>query len=362
MHTTCALDAITWDDVLEPGTTEINGVTVPGTRRSTGVCRTSTAWTAWSVSPPVQRRGSRGSGGSTTTVPSPPSWSTPSSHRTRTSSPSRRTSITRRWRPSGRCRVPAVFHPAAHDEPALYLSVFRGTFGDADAFCFYTASERTLVERMYTVAERPQIVLGLGVGESEAAGRPGAEVSGLGDRPYIVSVGRVDERRAPEMLARYFAAVQGAASRSAGPRPRRSGLLRVPEHPDIVVTGAVSEADKWDNVPRRPRVGVAIGSRVVLTGGDRGLGGAASRSWSTARAGRPGSTVNARAGACGSPRIPSSRPCCSGSCPTRHCGPSWRRRGRAFVDRHFRWPVLVEQYDEFLTGVVQRGKGAPGLF
>ena len=28
VHTTCALDAITWDDVLEPGTTEVNGVTV----------------------------------------------------------------------------------------------------------------------------------------------------------------------------------------------------------------------------------------------------------------------------------------------------------------------------------------------
>ena len=49
----------------------------------------------------------------------------------------------------GKVRVPAVFHPAAHDEPALYLPVFRGTFGDADAFCFYTASERALVERMY---------------------------------------------------------------------------------------------------------------------------------------------------------------------------------------------------------------------
>ena len=32
----------------------------------------------------------------------------------------------------GKVRVPAVFHPAAHDEPALYLPVFRGTFGDAD--------------------------------------------------------------------------------------------------------------------------------------------------------------------------------------------------------------------------------------
>ena len=36
-------------------------------------------------------------------------------------------------------------------------------------------------------------------------------------------------------------------------------------------------------------------------------------------------------------------------------------RGRAFVDRHFRWPVLVDRYDEFLTSVVARGRGTPGL-
>ena len=33
----------------------------------------------------------------------------------------------------GRCPMPAVLHPAAHDEPALYLPVFRGTFAAADA-------------------------------------------------------------------------------------------------------------------------------------------------------------------------------------------------------------------------------------
>ena len=77
----------------------------------------------------------------------------------------------------GQVKVPAVLHPAAHDEPCLYLPVFRGTFGDADAFCFHTAAERLLVERTYPVAEKPQIVLGLGVGESAGAGRPGAASS-----------------------------------------------------------------------------------------------------------------------------------------------------------------------------------------
>ena len=36
--------------------------------------------------------------------------------------------------------------------------------------------------------------------------------------------------------------------------------------------------------------------------------------------------------------------------------------GRAYVDRHFQWPVLIQRYAEFLTSVVERGRGTPGLF
>jgi hypothetical protein len=38
----------------------------------------------------------------------------------------------------GRVPMPAVLHPAAHDEPALYLPAFRGTYANADALCYHT--------------------------------------------------------------------------------------------------------------------------------------------------------------------------------------------------------------------------------
>jgi glycosyltransferase involved in cell wall biosynthesis len=261
----------------------------------------------------------------------------------------------------GRVKVPAVLHPAAHDEPALYLPVFRGTFGDADAFCFHTAAERLLVEQTYPVAERPQIVLGLGVGQSAGAGRPGVEVARLGERPYLVSVGRVDEHKGSKMLASYFATYK---DRHPGPL----ALVLVgpvsfeqDRHPDIVVTGIVSEADKWDIV-RDALVAVSPSalesfSLVVL------------EAWVD----RVPVVVN---GTCG---------------PTReHCersgGGLWftsypefeavvdrlvgdgalrsrlGERGRAYVDRFYQWPVLIARYAEFLTSVVARGRGTPGLF
>ena len=44
------------------------------------------------------------------------------------------------------------------------------------------------------------------------------------------------------------------------------------------------------------------------------------------------------------------------------CAPGSAHAGRAYVDTHFRWPVLVARYDRFLNSVVERGRGTPGLF
>jgi glycosyltransferase involved in cell wall biosynthesis len=137
--------------------------------------------------------------------------------------------------------------------------------------------------------------------------------------------------------------------------------VELPPHPDIVVTGAVDEPDKWDIV-HDALVAVSPSalesfSLVVI------------EAWVE----RLPVLVN---GACG---------------PTvEHCersgGGLWftsypefeavldrlvsdaglratlGRRGREFVDRNFRWPVLIARYDEFLTSVVARGRGTPGLF
>jgi glycosyltransferase involved in cell wall biosynthesis len=361
VHTTCALDAITWDDVLEPGTSESNGVTVH--RHLSAHGRLPDFYGLDGTVRLAPRLATREQGRRWVDYNGP--VSTDLVDAVSVSDADVVAFSPYLYHPTvasiGKVRAPAVFHPAAHDEPALYLSVFRGTFDDADAFCFYTAAERALVERMYPVAERPQIVLGLGVGDSEGAGRPGGELVGLGDRPYLVSVGRVDEHKGSKMLASYFATYK---ERHPGPLALvLVGPVSVdlPPHPDIVVTGTVGEADKWD-VVHDALVAVSPSalesfSLVVI------------EAWVD----RVPVLVN---GACG---------------PTReHCersgGGLWftsypefeavverlvsdaglrtalGARGRAYVDGHFRWPVLVRRYDEFIATVAERGRGTPGLF
>ena len=253
--------------------------------------------------------------------------------------------------------VPRVLHPAAHDEPALYLPVFGPTYAGADAICYHTDAERRLVQRIHHVAQVPQIVLGLGVGPVIEGGRPGADILGIGDRPYVISVGRVDEHKGSAMLARFF-----GLYKQRRPGPLALALVgpvaaTIAPHPDIVVTGTVDEADKFDLV-RDAVVSVSPSalesfSLVVL------------EAWAQSVPVMVNATCD----------------------PTReHCersgGGLWfgsyrefevvldrlradarlradlGARGHAYVERYYQWPGLIRRYARFVTGVCERGPTA----
>ncbi len=254
-------------------------------------------------------------------------------------------------------RAPRVLHPAAHDEPALYLEVFEETFANADAICYHTAAERRLVQRLHRVAQIPQIVLGLGVSAVVEGGRPGGDILGIGDRPYVVSVGRVDDHKGSSMLAAFF-----RTYKERHPGPLALALVgpvaaKIPADDDIVLTGPVSEADKWDIV-RDATVSISPSalesfSLVVLEAWEQTVP----------------VVVNAT---------------CD---PTReHCersggglwfgsyrefeavlerlwaDPALRKvlgaRGRAYVERYYQWPHLIQRYAGFLTTVRRRFEAA----
>lgn len=361
VHTTCALDPHTWADELEPGRTTVNGV--PVYRHPVDHGRIMDFYNLDGLLRLAPQLATRDQGKRWVEYNGP--VSTELVDAVCASDADVVAFYPYMYHPTvatiGKVKAPAVLHPAAHDEPALYMPVYRGTFGDADGFCFHTASERALVERMYPVAERPQIVLGLGVGESQAKGRPGGELLGLGDRPYLVSVGRVDEHKGSKMLAAYF-----ATYKERHPGPLALALVgpvsyQPQPHPDIVVTGPVHEPDKWDIV-RDALVAVSPSalesfSLVVI------------EAWVD----RVAVLVN---GSCGPTREHAER---SGGGLWFSSYPEFEaaldrlvsddalratlgRRGRNYVDSHFQWPVLIARYESFLSSLAERGRGEPGIF
>ncbi len=247
----------------------------------------------------------------------------------------------------------AVMHPAAHDEPSIRMSIFAPVFTLAQGFVFHTDGERRLVERLFPVADRPQLLLGLGVDPMSGDETAFRQRHGVGERPYLVCVGRVDDGKGARLLATYFEQY----------KLRRPGPLALvfvgpvvqplDPHPDTIVTGPIPEDDKW---------GALHGAEVLVTPSPyESFSLALVEGWA---AGKP-ALVNA---VCVATREHAER---SGGGLWFHSyasfeacldvllkssGPSQSLAiaGQQYVDNRFRWPALIERYGEFLEYIVGR--------
>ena len=145
-------------------------------------------------------------------------------------------------------RIPALLVPTAHDEPTLRLPLLNLLFALPDALGFLTEEEATLVRERFP-GSPPGAVLGAGV-EVDAATAPRAVTEfraryGLGDRPYLVVVGRLDPAKGSDELVEYFVEYRDR-------NPERDLALVVVGEPmydlevavDVIVTGFVDEATR----------------------------------------------------------------------------------------------------------------------
>jgi glycosyltransferase involved in cell wall biosynthesis len=260
----------------------------------------------------------------------------------------------------------AVMHPAAHDEPALHLSVFRRPLTAAQGLVFQTRGEQELVQDLFPVGHIPQVVIGLGF-EEPPSGNPGVppgELTGLGDRPYLLCLGRVDGFKGTTMLAGLFAAY----------KQRRPGPLALvlagpisaepPPHPDIVVTGPVDEADKWSLlrgalsfVNPSPHEAFSI---VLMEAWSEGLPVVVN-----VRCAATVEHCERSGGGLAFDSYPRFEVILDRLVADGHLRRTLGERGRAYVDTHYRWPTIIDRYAAFLTGVRERrfadggGPGAP---
>ncbi len=107
----------------------------------------------------------------------------------------------------------AILHPAAHEEPASAPPGLRPAVRQCRGFAFHTRSERRLVVERFGVATTPQVVVGLGIEEADGSPESARAAFGLGEAPYILCIGRVDDKKGTGILWRYFQLLQGAPPR-----------------------------------------------------------------------------------------------------------------------------------------------------
>lgn len=246
--TSCALSYVDWANHFRPGTEEIDGVTVH--RLPVAAGRDDSRFTplntrvAWGPHPPplyLEHAWMRAQG---PYLPDLVPWLL--KHVPEQDVTSFFTYLyypTWAGLPAASSVGPTILHPTAHDEPSLYLELFRTMFHHPSAFGFLTEEEVALVERRFRPG-RPYEVLGVGIDVGRHEGYDGdafRQRYGLGDRPYLLFVGRVDPAKGSEELLTFF-----AAYKARNPGPLSLAVVGDPvrpldPHPDVVVTGFLDD-------------------------------------------------------------------------------------------------------------------------
>jgi glycosyltransferase involved in cell wall biosynthesis len=244
-------------------------------------------------------------------------------------------------------RERAVMHPAAHEEPALHLPLFGPLFAQCRGFVFQTQSERQLVIDLFGVASTPHVLVGLGVEEADGTPDAARAALGLGDRPFLLYVGRVDDKKGTGILWRYFKAYK---ERHPGPLALVlvGQVVDPPEEDgDIFVTGMIDDTTKW---------GLLRGAKALMAPSPF-----EAFSITVVEAMTAGAPVIVNA-VCGATREHCER---SGagmwfegyaefeSVVERMTGDAvlhqtMQRNGRNYVEANYRWPVILDRYCAFL--------------
>lgn len=140
----------------------------------------------------------------------------------------------------------AVLIPAAHDEPPAYLPIFAPMFRSAKALMFQARAEERFVDKTFRVGDKPRLRAGLGIETYKFPITPlNRALPSLSGSPFLLTLGRVEQLKGATLLSELF-----AEFKRRNPSPLQlvfaGPVTTAPiEFPDIHTLGTVSEEVKW---------------------------------------------------------------------------------------------------------------------
>jgi glycosyltransferase involved in cell wall biosynthesis len=140
----------------------------------------------------------------------------------------------------------ALLVPTAHEEPYIEFPAFRSLFHLPQAIIYNTEPERSHVNRVTGNQAVPGVVAGIGINvPKNINGDRFREKYGL-EGDFILYVGRVDKSKNVPQLLDFFIRFQTEQKRKLKLVLMGKVNLALPDHPDLLSLGFVSEQDKFD--------------------------------------------------------------------------------------------------------------------
>jgi glycosyltransferase involved in cell wall biosynthesis len=142
----------------------------------------------------------------------------------------------------------ALLAPMAHDEPFIYLDLFRSVFHLPRYIIFNTEVERQMTHRIFDNAHIPSSAVGTGVDMPPHVNpdRFRSKHNLRGD--ILIYVGRVDQSKNVHELFDHFLSFRARYDRELKLVIMGNGALAIPKHPDVVPLGFITGQDKFDGL------------------------------------------------------------------------------------------------------------------
>jgi glycosyltransferase involved in cell wall biosynthesis len=135
----------------------------------------------------------------------------------------------------------SILIPTAHDEPPIYLNMFKAFFNTPAAILYNTESEKRFVNKLFNNSSIYSDVVGIGVETSNNFQQQNIEHIISNSDDFLIYIGRIDISKGCKMLFEYFLAYKEVIRSDVKLVMVGEVFMDVPVNKDIILTGFVDE-------------------------------------------------------------------------------------------------------------------------
>jgi len=135
----------------------------------------------------------------------------------------------------------SILIPTAHDEPPIYMTLFKSFFKLPRAILYNTRAEKNFVNRLFKNEDIYSAIAGVGIDTivPEKQFKPADIIQS--DAPYLIYIGRIDVAKGCEMMFRYFLKYKKSVHNNVKLVLIGKAFMDIPVSKDIISLGFVSE-------------------------------------------------------------------------------------------------------------------------